>query len=113
MADDFRFVPRVGHYSMRSAKFAQPRSLGLKVSDEFTVPVCREQHHELHRHGSEMAWWANLQIAPLEVASELWTATLRQAHPARKTTEVGNKRSGKIDPANDAESILSRNAVRR
>ena len=98
---------------MRSAKFAQPRSLGLKVSDEFTVPLCREQHHELHRHGNEMAWWANLQIAPLEVASELWTATLRQAHPARKTTEVGNKRSGKIDPANDAESVLPRNAVRR
>src|SRR6202790_5079184 len=52
-------------------KFAQPRSLGRKVSDEFTVPLCRDHHHELHRHGNEMAWWANLQIAPIEVASEL------------------------------------------
>jgi hypothetical protein len=53
-------------------KFAQPRSLGRKVSDEFTVPLCREHHKELHRHGNELAWWANLQITPLPVASELW-----------------------------------------
>ena len=25
-------------------KFAQPRALGRKVSDEFTVPLCREHH---------------------------------------------------------------------
>jgi hypothetical protein len=54
-------------------KFAQPRSLGRKVSDEFTVPLCRQHHQELHRHGNELAWWANLQITPLPLASELWT----------------------------------------
>src|SRR4051794_34826797 len=54
-------------------KFAQPRALGRKVSDEFTVPLCREHHQELHRHGNEVAWWANLQITPLPIASELWT----------------------------------------
>jgi hypothetical protein len=53
-------------------KFAQPKALGRKVSDEFTVPVCREHHHELHRHGNEAAWWANLHIAPLNIAKELW-----------------------------------------
>src|SRR5207247_1845172 len=53
-------------------KFAQPKALGRKVSDEFTVPVCRDHHHELHRHGNEAAWWANLQIAPLNIAKELW-----------------------------------------
>ena len=94
-------------------KFAQPRSLGRKVSDEFTVPLCREHHHELHRHGNEMAWWANLQIAPLEMARELWAATLLQADPARKTTEVANERAGKVDPANEAESVVSRNSVGR
>jgi ERF superfamily len=56
-------------------KFAQPRSLGRKVSDEFTVPLCRDHHRELHRFGNEIAWWANLQIAPLEVANDLWQAT--------------------------------------
>jgi ERF superfamily len=38
-------------------RFAQPRALGRKVSDEFTVPVCRLHHGELHRHGDEAAWW--------------------------------------------------------
>jgi hypothetical protein len=56
-------------------KFAHPRSLGRKVSDEFTVPLCRAHHQELHRHGNERAWWANLQIAPLPVAQDLWAAS--------------------------------------
>ncbi|MEY9127609.1 ERF family protein [Bradyrhizobium yuanmingense] len=55
--------------------FAQPRALGRKVSDEFTVPLCRAHHDELHRHGNERAWWANLQIAPLPVAQELWATS--------------------------------------
>jgi hypothetical protein len=59
-------------------KFAEPRSLGRKVSDEFTVPLCRNHHEELHRHGNEVAWWANVQIAPIAVAKELWTVTLFQ-----------------------------------
>jgi hypothetical protein len=56
-------------------KLAQPRTLGRKVSDEFTVPLCRAHHQELHRHGNERAWWANLQIAPLPVAQDLWAAS--------------------------------------
>ncbi|MDF0578901.1 ERF family protein [Bradyrhizobium yuanmingense] len=56
-------------------KFAQPRTLGRKVSDEFTVPLCRSHHQSLHRHGNERAWWTNLQIAPLAVAKELWDAS--------------------------------------
>jgi hypothetical protein len=53
-------------------KFAQPKALGRKVSDEFTVPLCRDHHHQLHRHGNERAFWANLKLAPLEVAKDLW-----------------------------------------
>lgn len=56
-------------------KFAQARSLSLKVSDEFTVPLCRNHHQELHRHGNEAAWWANVQVEPLEVAKRLWETT--------------------------------------
>ncbi len=95
-------------------KFAQPRALGRKVSDEFTVPLCRDHHHELHRHGNEMAWWANLQIAPIETATELWAATLLQADPARDKTAVAMRQpSLMVDPANNAESVLSRNTVGR
>ncbi|MGB6082515.1 MAG: ERF family protein [Xanthobacteraceae bacterium] len=53
-------------------KFAQPKALGRKVSDEFTVPLCRAHHNDLHRHSNEPAWWANLKIAPLPLARELW-----------------------------------------
>jgi hypothetical protein len=64
-------------------KVAQPRSLGRKVSDEFTVPLCRDHHIQLHRHGNEAAWWANLKIAPQELAKELWNATLLQEGSSR------------------------------
>jgi hypothetical protein len=57
-------------------KFAQPRTLGRKVSDEFTVPLCRDHHRDLHRYGNEQAWWANASIEPLEAAKDLWDATL-------------------------------------
>ena len=53
-------------------RFAQPRALGRKVSDEFTVPVCRVHHRELHRHGDEAAWWQSIKIDPLPVAHRLW-----------------------------------------
>jgi hypothetical protein len=53
-------------------RFAQPRALGRKVSDEFTVPVCRVHHRELHRHGDEAAWWQTIKIDPLPIARRLW-----------------------------------------
>ena len=54
-------------------RFAQPRALGRKVSDEYTVPVCRLHHRELHRYGDEASWWASTSIDPLPIALELWT----------------------------------------
>ena len=66
-------------------KFAQPRSLGRKVSDEFTVPLCREHHRDLHRHGNEVAWWANAQVAPSAVAQDLWQMTLLHPDPSIAT----------------------------
>jgi hypothetical protein len=55
--------------------FIQPRALGRRVSDEFTVPVCRVHHRELHRSGNEAAWWRKLNIDPLPVALKLWQRT--------------------------------------
>ena len=56
-------------------KFAEPRAMGRKVSDRFTVPVCRFHHRELHRRGNERAWWQRYGIAPLDVAAALWEKT--------------------------------------
>jgi hypothetical protein len=58
-------------------KFAQARSLGRKVSDEFTVPLCRDHHMQLHKNGNEAAWWANLKVEPLVDARALWSQSLR------------------------------------
>ena len=61
-------------------RFAQPRALGRKVSDEFTVPLCRTHHRELHHTGNEIRWWKMKGIAPLPVAETLWKATRAGHH---------------------------------
>ncbi len=67
-------------------RFAQPRAIGLKVSDEFTVPLCRGHHRQLHQAGNELTWWQKLNLKPLEVAKGLW----EQTRP-KSVTENANK----------------------
>ena len=56
-------------------RFAQSRALGRKVSDEFTVPLCRGHHREVHHCGDEAAWWRNVRLNPLVAARALWVET--------------------------------------
>ena len=56
-------------------RFAQARALGRKVSDEFTVPLCRIHHRDLHRSRDEAGWWAKLGIDPIGIARKLWIST--------------------------------------
>ena len=56
-------------------RFAQTRALGRKVSDEFTVPLCRGHHRELHRQGDEAKWWKKVAIDPIAAARALWLET--------------------------------------
>ncbi len=65
-------------------RFAQPRAIGLKVSDEFTVPLCRGHHRQLHQAGNEVPWWDNLKIKPLPIARGLW----EQTHPKSAATDT-------------------------
>jgi hypothetical protein len=71
--------------------FAQPRALGAKVSDEFTVPLCRIHHRALHRFGSEVAWWLKAGLEPLVVARTLWENSRRRIgqSPASASREPG------------------------
>jgi hypothetical protein len=66
-------------------RFAQSRALGRKVSDEFTVPLCRGHHREIHRCGDEAAWWKKAGIDPTIPARVLWL----QSHPL--PTPSGNE----------------------
>jgi hypothetical protein len=56
-------------------RFAQSPALGRKVSDEFTVPLCRGHHREVHRCGDEAAWWNKTGIDPSAAARVLWLKT--------------------------------------
>jgi hypothetical protein len=56
-------------------RFAQHPALGRKVSDEFTVPLCRGHHREIHRCGDEAAWWSTVGIEPTAAARLLWLKT--------------------------------------
>lgn len=53
-------------------RFAQPRALSRKASDEFTVPLCRGHHRQLHHSGNEVDWWQVVDIDPLPIAEQLW-----------------------------------------
>jgi hypothetical protein len=63
-------------------RFAQPRALGRKVSDEFTVPLCRTHHRQLHQIGDERSWWSGNRLDPLATAESLW----RRTHPLPRST---------------------------
>jgi hypothetical protein len=63
-------------------KFAEQVAMGRRVSDRFTVPICRLHHRELHRRGNERAWWQKQAIDPLVIAASLWAET----HAATPTT---------------------------
>jgi hypothetical protein len=65
-------------------RFAQHRAFGRKVSDEFTVPLCRGHHRELHRCGDEAEWWKKVGIDPTVCERTLWLAS----HPHPVTAKM-------------------------
>jgi hypothetical protein len=94
--------------------FTQPRALGYRVSDEFTVPVCRIHHRELHRSGDEAAWWQKLNIDPLPVALRLWQHTRLNGGgtPSRAAQKLDMSVQDQTGTHNDtrAESAISKDA---
>jgi len=70
-------------------RFAQHRALGRKPSDEFTVPLCRGHHREVHRSGDEAAWWTKAGVDPTSSARSLWLRT----HPL-STAATGTQVAG-------------------
>src|SRR4051794_23619309 len=56
-------------------RYAEPRALGRKVSDEFAVPLCRIHHRELHDRGDKKSWWQGFSIDPSLIAEQFWSET--------------------------------------
>jgi hypothetical protein len=77
-------------------RYAQPRALGRRVSDEFTVPLCHVHHRELHRQGDERAWWARFNIDPMPLAYRLWQQTLGVLPAASDHVEPHDSDKGKL-----------------
>jgi hypothetical protein len=62
----------------------KPGARARKVSDEFTVPLCRGHHREVHRCGDEAKWWNAARIDPTVTARALWLTT----HPLPATLDT-------------------------
>jgi hypothetical protein len=82
-------------------RFTQKRALGRKVSDEFTVPLCRGHHREVHRFGDETAWWMKLGVDPIAAARGLWL----KSHPLPERTRS-------VDAGEIAMSVGTQGATR-
>ena len=72
-------------------RFAQPRGVGLKVSDEFTVPLCAIHHHQIHTVGDERQWWQDRKLDPLMVARKLWEESRQLGQPPEAPNDLPTK----------------------
>ena len=83
-------------------RYAQRRGLGIKVSDEFTVPLCATHHHQLHDTTKEREWWQARKIDPLMIASTLWQES--QSRSADPTQAVDKEPIVSLPQASSTES---------
>jgi hypothetical protein len=89
-------------------RFAQSRALGRKVSDEFTVPLCRGHHREVHRCGDEAAWWRKAGVDPTVIARSLWLET----HPLQTGQSNWPANAGTNRRTNSVEGEVAMTSVR-
>ena len=52
--------------------FAQVRAKGRKSGDDWTVPLCRAHHRQLHAAGDEQTWWQEHSLDAVALAEALW-----------------------------------------
>jgi hypothetical protein len=68
-------------------RFAQLQALGRKVSDEYTVPLCRTHHRQVHQSGNEAIWWEEIGIDALTIAGTLWQETRSNRYGSPVTSD--------------------------
>jgi DNA recombination protein Rad52 len=74
-------------------RYAQRRGLGIKVSDEFTVPLCATHHHQLHNTTKEREWWQERKIDPLMIAGTLWRESQMRSPDSAQAADIETIRS--------------------
>ena len=84
-------------------RFAQPRALGRKSSDQYVVPLCRLHHDEAHRHGDETKWWKSLRIDALAIVLDLWRRSHGLSLAANETGVAYNFGPCRAKPRNSNE----------
>ena len=77
-------------------RYAQSKGLSLKVSDEFTVPLCAIHHHQIHTTGEERGWWRERNIDPLVVAGALWRQSTER-RPVASEDAQASELDSKLD----------------
>ncbi len=80
-------------------RFAQPRALGRKVSDEWVVPLCATHHRALHGVGDEENWWKDRSIDPIGHARILWWTTRFGKAPQPSENPAGMNENREERPA--------------
>ncbi len=75
-------------------RYAQSKGLSLKVSDEFTVPLCVIHHHQIHTTGKEREWWQEHNVDPLKIANALWQQS-RAGDPSPTRADALRQRIGR------------------
>jgi hypothetical protein len=98
-------VPSHAHH----VRYAQSRGLSLKVSDEFTVPLCAIHHHNIHTTGKEREWWQERNIDPLKIANALWRQSCELKRSPHADTPEGVA-SGDQDAEPTSQDLPAMNA---
>ena len=93
-------------------RYAQSRGLSLKVSDEFTVPLCAIHHQHIHTTGKEREWWQERNIDPLMVASRLWRQSSRR-YPAVREADLPEVREDGADSPDRGAQASDQNSKSR
>jgi hypothetical protein len=73
--------------------------MSRRVSDEFTVPLCRLHHRELHCVGNELSWWKELNIDPLPMALRFWQHTRGTVPPVQEEANPSEEGAGVVGPS--------------
>ena len=59
-------------------RFAEPSAMGMKVGDNWCVPLCHTCHMQLHAFGDERTWWDLQGIDPLKWAKKSWESYIEK-----------------------------------